>query len=86
LRRACARGNYLRRNSSEISLETERNTSTASAPIMPKAIINFLHSRLTSRLNRHAGCQSWLEISLVFAVRELVARGRRADIMFKNVG
>ena len=35
------RGNYLRRNSSEISLETERNTSTASAPIMPKAIIIF---------------------------------------------
>ncbi len=36
-----ARGNYFRRNSSEISPETERNTSTASAPIMPKAIIIF---------------------------------------------
>jgi hypothetical protein len=34
-------GDYFRRNSSEMSLETERNTSTASAPIMPKAIIIF---------------------------------------------
>jgi hypothetical protein len=41
LARVRARGNYLRRNSSEISFETERNTSTASAPIMPKAIIVF---------------------------------------------
>jgi hypothetical protein len=38
---ARARGNHLRRNRSEISLETERNTNTASAPIMPKAIIIF---------------------------------------------
>jgi hypothetical protein len=39
--RGHARECYLRRNSSEISLETERNTSTARAPIMPKAIIIF---------------------------------------------
>ena len=39
--RARPRGYHLRRNSSEISLEMERNTSTASAAIMPKAIIIF---------------------------------------------
>jgi hypothetical protein len=38
---ARARGNYLRRKSSEISPETERNTSTANTPIMQKAIIIF---------------------------------------------
>lgn len=39
--RARPRGTYLRRNRPEISSEIERNTSTASAPIMPKAIIIF---------------------------------------------
>jgi hypothetical protein len=33
------RRNYFRRNRLEISPETERNTSTASAPIMQKASI-----------------------------------------------
>jgi hypothetical protein len=40
-RRARARGNYFRRNRLEISPESERNTSTANAPIMQKAIIIF---------------------------------------------
>jgi len=35
----CARGNYFRRKRSEISPDIERNTSTASAPIMQNAII-----------------------------------------------
>jgi hypothetical protein len=34
-------GDYFRRNRFEISPEIERNTSTASAPIMQKAIIMF---------------------------------------------
>jgi len=34
-------GDYFRRNRFEISPEIERNTSTASAPIMQKAIIVF---------------------------------------------
>jgi len=38
-RAEAARGNYFRRNRLEISPETERNTSTTSAPIMQKAII-----------------------------------------------
>jgi hypothetical protein len=38
-RKKSARGDYFRRKRLEISPETERNTSTASAPIMQKAII-----------------------------------------------
>jgi len=53
-----ARGNYFRRNRLEISPETERNTSTASAPIMQKAIIILSGRALTSVGDRHAGCQS----------------------------
>jgi hypothetical protein len=70
LRPAYACGNYLRRKSSEMSPETERNTSTASAPIIPKAIIIILLSRLTSRFDRQARCHSRRGISLVFPTRE----------------
>lgn len=39
--KASVPGNYFRRDRLEISPETERNTSTASAPIIQKAIIIF---------------------------------------------
>jgi hypothetical protein len=48
---ACSRGGYFRRNSSEIPSETERNTSTANTPIIPKPIIRFLRSRPSSLRN-----------------------------------
>jgi hypothetical protein len=53
-----ARGFYFRRKRSEISPEIERNTSTASAPIMQNAIIIILRQRPTSHWSTQAGCQS----------------------------
>jgi hypothetical protein len=54
----CARGNYFRRKRSEISPDIERNTSTASAPIMQNAIIIILRQRPTSHWSTQAGYQS----------------------------
>jgi hypothetical protein len=83
LRPAYARGNYLRRKSSEMSPETERNTSTASAPIIPKAIIIILLSRLTSRFDRQARCHSRRGTSLVFPTREGLTQGTYVQLCSK---
>jgi hypothetical protein len=81
-----ARRSYFRRNRLEISPETERNTSTASAPIMQKAIIILSGLRLTSIRNKHAGCQSCaLDISNICNTR---AAGRMHVVRIngQNVG
>jgi hypothetical protein len=69
-----ARGDYFRRDRFEISSETDRNTSTASAPIMQKAIIIFSDSaELRDGIGKpHA--RRACELSLVFAIRDGLAR------------
>src|ERR1700730_12037281 len=67
-RRRRARGNYFRRDRLEISPETERNTSTASAPIMQKAIIIFSGSaELRDGIGKPHASHA-CELSLVFAI------------------
>jgi hypothetical protein len=63
-----ARGDYFRRNRLEISPETERNTSTASAPIMQKAIIILSgRARLPHGISM-PGASHACRISLAFAI------------------
>jgi hypothetical protein len=81
-----ARGNYFRRNRSEISSETERNTSTARTPIMQKAIIIFSGCAKPHDGMGKPHASRAREVSLAFAVRELVARGKTCGFMVKSVG
>jgi hypothetical protein len=68
-----SRGDYFRRNRLEISPETERNTSTASAPIMQKAIIILSGgARLPDGIGI-PGASRACRISLAFSMRERLA-------------
>ena len=84
-KRARSAGNYFRRDRLEISPETETNTSTASAPIMQKAIIIFSGSaELRDGIGKPHASHA-CELSLVFAIRDGLARGSSCKQMVKNV-